>query len=290
MLGYNGEYFDADLGMIYLRARWYDPSTGRFHTRDPYQGSFEDPMSMQAYLFAHGDPEAMVDPSGNFTLMDFFATASVRAFNTSQQIQKFEKVLDPVIETIGSLYVALNLWSSAESVYLNAINGTGWRSPLAWSKQAAALLQAAPHQWELVKDFRTNISKKNPGDTADRVMSIGTMIARSAANLSNSGSRNALPYSSASIKRNGLPEFTSFVDYGAIAFISGPHGPGLTGGHAADLRLAQAHAGGRGTGGAWHHHEVMGIMQYVNQPEHGLPHAGGRFFYTIMKGIPKYGH
>lgn len=67
-LGYNGEHYDEDLGMIYLRARWYDPTTGRFHTRVPYQGTFEDPMSMQGYLYAHGNPVDNIDPSGNYSI------------------------------------------------------------------------------------------------------------------------------------------------------------------------------------------------------------------------------
>ena len=32
---YNGEYCDEETGMIYLRARYYDSSIGRFITEDP---------------------------------------------------------------------------------------------------------------------------------------------------------------------------------------------------------------------------------------------------------------
>jgi RHS repeat-associated protein len=42
---YRGERYDADLGPYYLRARWYNPVSGRFMTRDPYQGSIYDPAS-----------------------------------------------------------------------------------------------------------------------------------------------------------------------------------------------------------------------------------------------------
>ena len=34
-LGWAGEYRDAETGLVYLRARYYDPSTGQFLTRDP---------------------------------------------------------------------------------------------------------------------------------------------------------------------------------------------------------------------------------------------------------------
>jgi len=34
-LGYTGEWFDAAVGLVYLRARWYDEGTGRFTQVDP---------------------------------------------------------------------------------------------------------------------------------------------------------------------------------------------------------------------------------------------------------------
>ncbi len=37
-LRYTGEQTDDDTGLVYLRARWYDPATGRFTTRDPFRG------------------------------------------------------------------------------------------------------------------------------------------------------------------------------------------------------------------------------------------------------------
>ena len=44
---YRGERYDADLGFCYLRARWYNPVTGRFLTRDPSNGSATDPGMLQ---------------------------------------------------------------------------------------------------------------------------------------------------------------------------------------------------------------------------------------------------
>ena len=32
---YRGEQYDSDLGLYYLRARYYNPVTGRFLSRDP---------------------------------------------------------------------------------------------------------------------------------------------------------------------------------------------------------------------------------------------------------------
>jgi RHS repeat-associated protein len=61
---YRGEQRDSDLGLYYLRARWYDPITGRFVSRDPKKGVTTDPKTLHKYLYAEGDPVNGVDPSG----------------------------------------------------------------------------------------------------------------------------------------------------------------------------------------------------------------------------------
>jgi RHS repeat-associated protein len=50
----------AEFGLVYLRARWYDPDLGRFNSEDPI-GLFG---GMNVYAFAHSDPVNGRDPSG----------------------------------------------------------------------------------------------------------------------------------------------------------------------------------------------------------------------------------
>lgn len=59
-----GEQHDAGLQMEYLRARYYDQSTGRFNRLDPFAGNSEDPQSLHKYAYAHCDPINRIDPSG----------------------------------------------------------------------------------------------------------------------------------------------------------------------------------------------------------------------------------
>ena len=62
---YCGEYFDAETGTVYLRARYYDPSIGRFISRDSYAGKNEDPLSLNLYTYCHNNPIIGVDPNGH---------------------------------------------------------------------------------------------------------------------------------------------------------------------------------------------------------------------------------
>ncbi|MFB0535680.1 MAG: RHS repeat-associated core domain-containing protein [Anaerolineae bacterium] len=65
--GFAGEMQDPT-GLIYLRARWYDPATGRFLTRDPVPGVPMLPASLNPYVYALNNPVLYTDPSGEFII------------------------------------------------------------------------------------------------------------------------------------------------------------------------------------------------------------------------------
>ena len=65
---YCGEYYDAEMGTIYLRARYYNPSTGRFISRDSFAGRRSDPLSLNLYTYCRNNPIRFIDPSGHITV------------------------------------------------------------------------------------------------------------------------------------------------------------------------------------------------------------------------------
>jgi RHS repeat-associated protein len=54
-----GQYQDADTGLYYLQARYYDPVTAQFLTRDPLEA-----LTHAAYGYAGDNPLTFVDPTG----------------------------------------------------------------------------------------------------------------------------------------------------------------------------------------------------------------------------------
>ncbi|MBI5275971.1 MAG: hypothetical protein HY854_05870 [Burkholderiales bacterium] len=75
---YTGEYWDQDAQLLYLRARWYDPRTGRFISADPYEGGQTDPRSLNRYAYAHSDPVHNTDPSGQYSLGELNTSANIQ--------------------------------------------------------------------------------------------------------------------------------------------------------------------------------------------------------------------
>jgi RHS repeat-associated protein len=58
-LTYSGQYRDDESGLIYLRARYYDPTTGQFMSRDPLVATTRSP-----YAYVAGNPLNATDPTG----------------------------------------------------------------------------------------------------------------------------------------------------------------------------------------------------------------------------------
>jgi len=61
---YKDEIADAGTGTIYLRARYYDPKSGRFISRDPVAGYTASPQSLNGYAYARSNPVMRSDPTG----------------------------------------------------------------------------------------------------------------------------------------------------------------------------------------------------------------------------------
>ena len=76
---YVGEYFDQSSGFYHLRARDYDPATGRFAARDAFEGAATKPLSLNKYVYANSDPINLIDPSGHFGLMDVGISQNIQS-------------------------------------------------------------------------------------------------------------------------------------------------------------------------------------------------------------------
>lgn len=64
---YNGEMFEPGTGLYDLRARLYDPGTGRFTSADPFGGRLDKPETLHRYIFGANDPVDQIDPTGELS-------------------------------------------------------------------------------------------------------------------------------------------------------------------------------------------------------------------------------
>jgi RHS repeat-associated protein len=60
-----GEQTDGELGLVYLRARYYDPQVGRFVSRDTHPALARETQSINRYMYVQNNPVRLTDPTGN---------------------------------------------------------------------------------------------------------------------------------------------------------------------------------------------------------------------------------
>ena len=87
--GYAAERSDADTALVYLRARWYEPRTGRFVSADPTDGVDTLPISHNKYLYASGDPLTGRDPSGYEDLISLSAAMDIASDLAISAVKNF---------------------------------------------------------------------------------------------------------------------------------------------------------------------------------------------------------
>jgi len=90
------EYFDHETGYYYLRARFYDPSIGRFISEDPVRSG------LNWYTYANNNPVMFIDPTGLFfgkiiNAVKSVATASVNIATTA---------VNTVVNTVATVTTA----------------------------------------------------------------------------------------------------------------------------------------------------------------------------------------
>jgi RHS repeat-associated protein len=64
-VGFQGNLTDASTGKVDMNARWYDPSSGTFTSRDSVDNTGQVAAAANRYSYAAGDPVSLIDPTGH---------------------------------------------------------------------------------------------------------------------------------------------------------------------------------------------------------------------------------
>ncbi len=143
-----GQRQDPLTGLSYMRARYYDPASGRFVSRDPFAGYLRDPISLHRYLYANNNPINFSDPNGTFAIPSVLVSMAISAtISFSVAVVSGKKGKELIYETIigaafgaigGPLGKALGTLFTKSKVLLTLV-----RNP-AVGKYAGRLVAAIP--------------------------------------------------------------------------------------------------------------------------------------------------
>ncbi len=82
-LGYDGQYTNSDTGLIYLRAREYDPATDQFMSVDPLLAFTGAP-----YTYATDNPGNVLDPTGLFSVGEIAGAVEEAASTAASAVKE----------------------------------------------------------------------------------------------------------------------------------------------------------------------------------------------------------
>ena len=132
---YRGEWWDAELGLQYLRARYYEPETGRFLSPDPFEGVVESPVSRHRYLYGNANPVVFEDPSGEVSAV----AGELQASNIASILAKISLPIPGLVRAAGlaGAWFArrrgdYNLWSGKAYPVKWKLSEPGIEPPYFW--------------------------------------------------------------------------------------------------------------------------------------------------------------
>ncbi len=147
--GFMGEQFDDEVGLQYLRARYYDPEVGRFVSRDPILSPIVDvdsnfwflpylvnsPQMLHPYVYAANNPVNRVDPEGTVVtvivggiIIVVMGTGLLLTWNC---LSKWKKWADKVEEFRGTCDTTNDAWEKNKKTkeYRDMIKACGFPTP-----------------------------------------------------------------------------------------------------------------------------------------------------------------
>lgn len=94
--GFTGEWWQSEVSLLHLRARWYAPYLNQFISPDPIIPDYLDPQSLNKYAYSRNNPINRTDPSGlkssNTSLCDNSPGCQVAVYN--------RKIQDPTNQSL----------------------------------------------------------------------------------------------------------------------------------------------------------------------------------------------
>ncbi|GAA2811363.1 hypothetical protein GCM10019017_66510 [Streptomyces showdoensis] len=147
---FTGKELDAETGLYYYGARYYNPRTQLWASTDPalpdyldgdMAGGIAEPRNLAAYTYAHGNPVKLADPTGKWPKMPSWKTIGHTTLDVVGMV--------PVVGEAADLANAG--WYAVEGDYVNAglsaasaIPGAGYAANAAkYSNKAIDMAQAA---------------------------------------------------------------------------------------------------------------------------------------------------
>ncbi|WP_318245861.1 RHS repeat-associated core domain-containing protein [Bacillus tianshenii] len=112
--GYAGYWYEEELGMYYLMARYYQPAHGVFLSQDPDPGDEDDALTQNGYTYANNNPVMYVDPNGNRASFEKGGVGRLTLLRSTKNIKHI--IVDDVTKKIIQISDRTKPWKPDSSI------------------------------------------------------------------------------------------------------------------------------------------------------------------------------
>ncbi len=113
---FTGQEWDAETGLYYYGARYYDPKLARFISADTIVQDFADPQTLNRYSYTRNNPIIYTDPSGHIFGIDdlFMVVAAIYGAYQGYEIAQSKDA--NFLQTLGYMYAGAQIGAISGAV------------------------------------------------------------------------------------------------------------------------------------------------------------------------------
>ncbi|MFD5872478.1 LamG-like jellyroll fold domain-containing protein [Streptomyces sp. NPDC060322] len=184
--GYQGDWTDPDTDQVNMGARWYDPGTGAFDSRDSYTYASGSSILANRYTYGAGSPMDYTDPDGHWPSCGFCSSVIKKikknkyvkqAYKTAKRVKDavvyavrnpraaLSKALDFAGRAVNYLYRKSGLKTIVD--YGKKIYRSAEKQAREWAREKIVQARQAYHAARAAvsrkaRDFAAQVAKHNP--------------------------------------------------------------------------------------------------------------------------------
>ena len=159
---YTGAIYDDTTSLLYLNARFYDPSTGRFISQDTYRGEYEEPDTWHLYAYCANDPVNFVDPSGHRKVREKLTKAMVDALINNTVTKALFLEIRAIVSASSSAFLTAKGYILSRKMFNNNI----WRGGKKLKKGVQKLLEKTlRNSKQIINKVKNMVKKKKHQDS-----------------------------------------------------------------------------------------------------------------------------
>jgi RHS repeat-associated protein len=167
--------------LLDMRARLYDPHLGRFTSPDPWPPNLPEPLTLNRYLYALGDPISQVDPYGLFCLTGKNDKGKCRGLK--DVVTRTGDVLEEPLGVVSTVATGVAAVAAGVSLYCPpcvVVSGpvAGFAGQTAFFTGIAAAASSCAADWSFSFDCGVKVASSSAGYAFKHLSKVGAEVLR----------------------------------------------------------------------------------------------------------------